>query len=74
VEALIVTEQLRRAPTAREHQFRPGSACRLAAGALRGHDGVVAEVDGDSVAVMVLLFGELRRVSVPLNALSLRDD
>ena len=74
VEVLMATEQLRRAPTTREHRLRPGSACRIAAGALRGHDAVVAEVDGDSVVVMVLLFGELRRISVPLDSLSLRDD
>jgi len=34
----------------------------------------VIEIDGDSAAVAVMLFGELRRVSAPLNLLSLRDD
>jgi hypothetical protein len=35
---------------------------------------VVVEIDGDSVAVAVMLFGELRRISVPLDLLSLCDD
>jgi transcription antitermination factor NusG len=74
VEQLQQTEALRRAPAAPEHRLRIGSACRLSAGALRGHDAVVVEIDGDSAAVAVMLFGELRRVSVPLNALSLREE
>ena len=74
VEALQATERLRRAPTAPEHLYRPGSACRLSAGPLRGHEAVVAEIDGESATVTVMLFGELRRVSVPLGALSLRED
>ena len=73
VEQLRATEALRRTPAPLKQRFRPGSACRLSAGALRGHAAVVVEIDGDSVAVAVMLFGELRRVSVPLDALSLRD-
>jgi transcription antitermination factor NusG len=74
VEHLRVTEALRRTPAPLQQRFRPGSACRLNAGPLKGHEAVVVEIDGDSVAVAVMLFGELRRVSVPLDALSLRDD
>jgi transcription antitermination factor NusG len=73
VEQLRVTEALRRTPAPLKQRFRPGSACRLSAGALRGHEAVVVEIDGDSAAVAVMLFGELRRVSVPLDSLSLRD-
>jgi transcription antitermination factor NusG len=74
VEQLMATEALRRTPAPLQQRFRPGSACRLSAGALRGHEAVVVEIDGDSVAVAVMLFGELRRVSVPLDSLALRDD
>jgi transcription antitermination factor NusG len=74
VEQLRVTEALRRTPVPLQQRFRPGSACRLSAGALRGHEAVVVEIDGDSIAVAVMLFGELRRVSVPLDSLSRRDD
>jgi transcription antitermination factor NusG len=66
VEHLQATEALRRTPDAQEQRFRPGSACRLIAGPFRGHDAAVAEVDGDTVVVTVVMFGELRRVSVPV--------
>ena len=68
------TEALRRTPAPLKQRFRPGSACRLSAGALRGHEAVVVEIDGDSVAVAVMLFGELRRITAPLDSLALRDD
>jgi transcription antitermination factor NusG len=74
VEALQETEQLRRAPTTQEGLFRPGSACRLNGGPLKGHEAAVVAVTGDNVVVTVMLFGELRHISVALNALSLRDD
>jgi transcription antitermination factor NusG len=74
VEQLRVTEQLRRTPAPLKQRFRPGAACRLSAGALRGHEAVVVEIDGNDAAVAVMLFGELRRVSVPLDSLSLRDE
>jgi transcription antitermination factor NusG len=74
VEALQATEQLRRTPATLKQRFRPGSACRLNAGSLKGHEAVVVEIDGDTVSAAVMLFGELRRVSVPLDSLSLRDD
>jgi transcription antitermination factor NusG len=74
VEALQATEQLRRTPAPLKQRFRPGSACRLNAGALKGHEAVVIEIDGDSAAVAVMLFGELRRVVVPLDSLDVRDD
>ena len=74
VEQLRLTEALRRTPAPLKQRFRPGSACRLSAGALRGHEAVVVEIDGDTVSAAVMLFGELRRVSVPLDSLSLRDD
>jgi hypothetical protein len=34
----------------------------------------VVEVAGDSAVVAVMMFGELRRVAVSLDSLSLRDD
>ena len=74
VEQLRATEALRRTPAPLKQRFRPGSACRLSAGALRGHEAVVVEIDGDSVAVAVMLFGELRRITAPLDSLALRDD
>jgi transcription antitermination factor NusG len=74
VEQLRATEALRRTPAPLKQRFRPGSACRLSAGALRGHEAVVVEIDGDTAAVTVMLFGELRRITAPLDSLALRDD
>ena len=74
VEALQETEQLRRTPATLKQRFRPGSACRLNTGPLKGHEAVVAEIDGDTAVVTVMLFGELRRVVLSLDVLSARED
>jgi hypothetical protein len=34
----------------------------------------VVEIDGDTAAVTVMLFGELRRITAPRDSLALRDD
>lgn len=74
VEALQATEALRRDPTTPQSVYRPGMACRLNAGPLRNHEAVVVKIDGNSVVVSVLLFGEFRHIAVPLASLSARKD
>jgi transcription antitermination factor NusG len=72
--ALQATEALRRTPATLESLLRPGAACRLLAGPFKGKEAVVAEINGNNTVVAVLLFGELRRIVVPLDALNPRDD
>jgi transcription antitermination factor NusG len=74
VEHLQATEGVRQSPDAPKHLYRPGAACRLIAGPFRDHDAVVAEINGANALVSIMLFGELRRVAVPLESLAPRAD
>jgi transcription antitermination factor NusG len=74
VEALQATEQLRRSIDTLASLRRPGAACRLLDGPFHGHDAVVNEIDGDNAVVNVMMFGELRSVTVPLESLGPRED
>jgi transcription antitermination factor NusG len=74
VEALRATEQLRRSIHPSAQLCRPGAACRLLSGPFYGHDAVVSAIEGDSVVVSVMMFGELRRVVVPLESLGPREN
>jgi transcription antitermination factor NusG len=72
VEALMATEALRRTPAS--SSLHVGAPCRLLTGPLRNNDAVVLDVSGKTADVAVLLFGELRRIVVPLDALNPRED
>jgi len=71
VEALRASE-IARQSVAEPDRWAPGSACRLAHGAFAGHAGVVTAVARDAARVGLLMFGALREVDVPLDALEPR--
>jgi hypothetical protein len=74
VEVLQATEQLRRSIHPLASLCRPGAACRLLGGPFHGHDAVVSEIEGNDVVVRVMMFGELRCVTVPCDSLGPRED
>jgi transcription antitermination factor NusG len=74
VEALQATEHLRQSVSAPAQLFRPGAACRLLSGPFHDHDAVVSAIKGDNVVVSVMMFGELRRITVPVESLGPRED
>jgi transcription antitermination factor NusG len=74
VDALRATEALRATPTPPSALWAPGMPCRLATGALAGHQGVVTEVGADTARVALLMLGHLREISLPLDCLTSRDD
>jgi transcriptional antiterminator RfaH len=70
VEALVATEDGRRTLEAPRALFAPGDAVSLGAGtALEGHQGVIVKLRRSTASVAILLFGGLRQVTVPLDAL-----
>jgi transcriptional antiterminator RfaH len=70
VEALLATEEGRRTLEAPRVLFAPGDAVSLGAGsALEGHQGVIVRLHRLRASVAVMLFGGLRQVTVPLDAL-----
>jgi transcription antitermination factor NusG len=74
VEALQATEHLRQSIHPSASLCRSGAACRLLSGPFHGHDAVVFAIEDDDVVVNVMMFGELRRVTVPLESLGPRED
>jgi transcription antitermination factor NusG len=74
VEALQATEPLRRSMHPSASLCRPGVACRLLSGPFCDHDAVVSAIEGENVVVAVMMFGELRQVSVPCDSLGPRED
>jgi transcriptional antiterminator RfaH len=75
VEALQATEEERRSLPPASDTWRPGTPCKLANGSpLDGINAVVHRVTGDSARVHVLMFGELREVTVKAECLAIRRD
>lgn len=75
LEALRASEDARRCLPPPGSLWRSGMPCRLANGSpLDGIDAVVLRVTGDSARVHVLMFGELREVSVRAECLAMRQD
>jgi len=60
-------------PTDPPSQWPPGTPCALANGSLKGHEGVVLSVNRLTATVGLLLFGQMREVSVPLTSLAPRN-
>jgi len=74
LSALQAGEALRRSITPPGAQWAPGAACSLATGAFAGHPAVVLSVTRHSATVALLLFGELRNVTVGIECLVARDE
>ena len=74
VEALLATEANRRTLLTADAIWRPGVPCRLDGGAFNGIDAVIHRVVGDVAHVHVLMFGELREVTVDAASLTMRRD
>jgi len=73
IQRLRDTEEARLRPPRPDGGWRPGMACRLAAGPLEGREAVVMEVEDQTALVAVLLFGGLRETLVALEALTQRE-
>lgn len=75
IVALLAGEERRLRPPGLDTLFEPGTPVGLSGGSpLDGIDAVVLDVDGDNSHVQVLMFGELRVVSVKTRCLVLRRD
>jgi transcription antitermination factor NusG len=74
LEALRAGDALRASPRRETTQWAPGVPCRPATGPFRDHPAVVASVQRETATITLMLFGHLRTVSVPLDALAPRGD
>ncbi len=74
LSVLQAGEALRRSITPPGAQWAPGAACSLATGAFSGHPAVVLSVTRQTATVALLLFGELRNVTVDVDCLVVRDE
>ncbi len=74
LDALRASEHLRAIPQPPSALWAPGTPCRLAAGPFAHHDAVVTEVEDHTARVAILMFGQLRQVSVSLDCLTTRDN
>ena len=73
IEALEASQELRRSIAPPGSLWRPGMPCSLATGAFTGHPAVVIEVERQIAKVAIVMFGELRQVSVDVNSLVARE-
>jgi len=73
VEALEATQELRASIPRPDASWAPGTPCRLATGSLKDHEGVVLAVNRLTATVGLLLFGQMREVSVPVSSLAPRN-
>jgi len=74
VEALQATDELRAIPTPASASWAPGMPCSPATGVLAGAPAVVVDTNGLVATVAVMMLGQLRHVSVPVDSLVGRDD
>ena len=73
VEAVRASEELRRTLTPPGSLWRPGDACQPCDGPFQGLPAVVLEVERQIARVAIMMFGELRTVSVDVRCLVARD-
>ncbi len=66
VERLQATDAARLAPAATAAAWAPGAACVLAAGPFTSFPGVVVDTSDETARVTLLMFGQLRDVTVPI--------
>ena len=69
VEAVQAGDASRRSVQAPGASWAPGTPCRLATGSLKDHEGVVLAVNRLTATVGLLLFGQMREVTVRLDCL-----
>ena len=74
LSALQAGEALRRTPTTPGSLWRPGAPCQPSDGPFAGHHAVVTEIlPGNRAKVAIMMFGELRQVSVDVTSLVARE-
>lgn len=71
VERLQATEAARLAPASTAASWAPGAACLLAQGPFAGLTAVILDAAEETARVTMLVFGELRDVTVPVAHLAL---
>ena len=69
IRALQAGDELRANPLPKSNHWAPGAAVALSRGAFAQHRGVVTEVVKDRASVLLMVFGELRKVSLDLDCL-----
>jgi len=70
VEALQASEHTRATPLPSHRSWRPGDPCQLTTGPFAHMPAVIHALDDHSVTITLLMFGELRNVSVNNHDLS----
>src|SRR5215471_21178462 len=74
IEALMAGDELRATPTPAGPVWAPGAPCSLGRGhVLEGQPAVVIAAARELVTVAVMMLGQLRHVSVPVDSLVVRD-
>ena len=74
VEALEASEASRREIYRPDAPWRAGAVVAPASGPFAQHQGVVLEIRGNRAVLAMLLFGELRTVSIDVSSLVARDE
>jgi transcription antitermination factor NusG len=74
VEAVQAAEAQRATPTPDSALWAPGDAVALANGIFAGHHAIVTKVRSDRALVAIMMFGNIREVSVDLDCLTVRDE
>ena len=69
VEALQALDALRRSIAPPGASWAPGTVLEVASGSFRGHMGSLVRVTKDRAAILLMLFGVLRQVDMPLGNL-----
>jgi transcription antitermination factor NusG len=73
ISVLEASEALRRTPTTPGSLWRPGAPCQPRDGPFQGLPAVVIEVERQIAKVAIVMFGELRQVSVDVSSLVARE-
>ena len=74
VEAIRASEALRRTLTPPGSLWRPGAPCQPSDGPFQGLPAVVIEIlPGNRAMIAIMMFGQLRQVSVDVNSLVARE-
>jgi len=73
VEALQAAQALAATQQPKTSQWAPGDAVAVANGAFTGHPAVVLEVEPNTVAIAILAFGALHRVTLRADRIVARD-
>jgi transcription antitermination factor NusG len=74
VEALQAGDDARRTPTPPGALWAAGDPCQPSHGPFRGLPAAVMGMDGEIATIAVMMLGQLRRIQIPVEHLSLRDE